>query len=108
MESVSFEGSLDSAPPSKGLYSTGYFPALLTAIRAANLNVPVDTAILQSILLCLVAPGMSNRNLILTVKEEDLNLVQNLAAVVRRVYLYSKFCEPLTCFHLIPSGVDPL
>lgn len=76
--------------PSSGddLPRTGYFLPLLSAVRAANPNVPIDPVILKYILLCLVAPGVSNRNLMFRVREEDLTLVQNLTAVVsvRRPY----------------------
>lgn len=90
----SFNSLLDSASATEGLHTTGYFPALLNAVKAASLNVPIDTSILQSILLCLAAPGISNRNLILATKEEDLSLVQNLAAAVRLVH-FDQALNPL-------------
>lgn len=98
MDRISFEPEPDAARSSGAdLSHDGYFFALLSAVRAANPNIPIDPVILQNILLCLVAPGVGNRNLMLRVREEDLTLVQNLTAVVsvhNRLSIQQILCSP--------------
>lgn len=54
-----------------------FFPALLSSIRAAAPNLPLDPVVLQALLLCLLA---GDKNLILRTREEDVRSVTKLAA----------------------------
>ncbi|KAI0084911.1 hypothetical protein BDY19DRAFT_968820 [Irpex rosettiformis] len=74
--------------PSPG--TSAYFPSLVNRIRNVHPDLPLDTVILQSILLCLVAtpPGGSDigysgqKSLVLRTKEEDIGIVLSLAYLV--------------------------
>jgi hypothetical protein len=65
--------------------SEGYFAALRLAVQIIGPEIPLDPVILQSILLCLIAPG-GTRNLLLRVKDEDIGLVQNITSLVSFTY----------------------
>lgn len=59
-----------------------FLSALFAHIHDAADAIPVDSAILQSLLLCLIA---GDRHLILRTAEEDVALVVKLAALVSAV-----------------------
>lgn len=93
----------DSLPP--GLGTPNYIPSLVNRVRTANPDLPIDSIVLQSLLLCLIARlpslhtatssvGVSTgveqsqvdtgicAHLILRTTEEDIGLLANLVTLV--------------------------
>ena len=71
--------------------TAAYFPSILSRIREACPDLPLEPVIVQSILLCLVAgdddatpqiASHGSRNLILRTREEDVGLVLALTELV--------------------------
>lgn len=56
-----------------------FFASLLEFIRATAPDVPLDPVIFQAIVLCVMA---GNKHVMLRPREEDITVVQNLAALV--------------------------
>ena len=67
-----------------------FFASIMRFIRATAPSVPLDPVIFQSIMLSVMA---GNKHVILRAKDEDITIVQNLAALVSNLTL---FC-PLAC-----------
>lgn len=61
-----------------------YFPALVTRIRTAVPNLPLEPIILESVLLCLVC---GSKNLILRTEEEKVGMVAKSVASVSHPFL---------------------
>src|SRR5437762_3054493 len=73
-----------------------FFPSLLSRIHSANPTLPVDSAIVQSILLCLIS---GDKHLILRTQLEDVSLVLKLATVVS-----SEFSFPVSSIPRLSSN----
>ncbi|KAH9978727.1 hypothetical protein BGW80DRAFT_1133180, partial [Lactifluus volemus] len=56
-----------------------FFLSLLEYIRTSASSFPLDPVIFQSVILCVMA---GNKHLLLRTREEDIPIVQNLAALV--------------------------
>jgi hypothetical protein len=56
-----------------------FFASLLEYIRTIVSGFPLDPVIFQSVILCVMA---GNKHLLLRTREEDIAIVQNLAALV--------------------------
>lgn len=100
--------SPDAQPPLAERGTSAYFPSLLTRIATVHPGLPLDSVVLQSVLLCLIArvdaPALSTHttaglgwedptpargeawtcaNLILRTREEDVALLVHLVSLVR-------------------------
>lgn len=56
-----------------------FFASILEFVRVTAPDVPLDPVILQAIVLCVLA---GNKHVLLRPREEDITVVQNLAALV--------------------------
>ena len=63
-----------------------FFASLLEYIRVTAPDVPLDPVIFQAIVLCVMA---GNKHVLLRPREEDVTIVQNLAAIVSNFVLVS-------------------
>jgi hypothetical protein len=63
-----------------------FFASLLDFIRVTAPGVPLDPVIFQAIVLCVMA---GNKHVLLRPREEDVPIVQNLAALVRNFVFVS-------------------
>jgi hypothetical protein len=64
------------------LGSLTFFRTLLSNIHAASPSLPLDSVVLQTILICMIA---GDKHLILRTEEEDVGLVTKLATSVSRL-----------------------
>jgi len=81
--SVYYHSDLPQSPnivPRLGTPGTpDFFASLLKFIRATAPDVPLDPVIFQAIVLCVMA---GNKHVLLRPREEDVTVVQSLAALV--------------------------
>jgi hypothetical protein len=63
-----------------------FFASVLTYIRTAAPGIPLDPVIFQSIMLSVMA---GNKHVLLRTRDEDIHIVQNLAALVSNLTLFS-------------------
>jgi hypothetical protein len=70
----------DQNAPRLGIPGTpDFFASILEFVRATAPDVPLDPVIFQAIVLCVMA---GNKHVLLRPREEDITVVQNLAALV--------------------------
>ncbi|KAI1795593.1 hypothetical protein LXA43DRAFT_881334 [Ganoderma leucocontextum] len=96
---------MQPAIPSDAIVPPGtseYLPELMSRARASHPDLPLDSVILQSLLICLIAQprpsgsvkpernhgSRSGLHLILRTKEEDVGLVVNIVALVSGCFSY--------------------
>ncbi len=80
------------------------FPSILSRVREAYPELPLDPVILQSILLCLIAGRFNQthgqgggsykgKNLLLRTRREDVGMVLSITAMVSEVYSFGGVIE---------------
>ena len=84
-----------------------FFASIMRFIRATAPGVPLDPVIFQSIMLSVMA---GNKHVILRAKDEDISIVQNLAALVSNLTLFCPLaCDcPLLSLDMDSSSPSPL
>ena len=86
-----------------------FFASVLRFIRSTAPGVPLDPVIFQSIILSVMA---GNKHVLLRTRDEDISIVQNLAALVSDLIQFSSVlfikwvtgpgCISARTFHLLP------
>ena len=95
----SHDFSIFSSPPMssssarKIVYASGrdqvaddFYTVLLSNVRSAAPDLPMDPVVFRALLLCILASG--GKNLLLRSYDEDITLVQNIAALVSARFCY--------------------
>jgi hypothetical protein len=89
------ESSVAQLPPPG---TPDFFPTLLTNIHSASPTLPLDSVVVQSILICIIA---GDKHLILRTEEEDVGLVAKLATAVSAPFLQMTFWTILLLLWLL-------
>lgn len=66
--------------PGRNQVTDGFYTVLLSNVRSAAPDLPLDPVVFRALLLCILAPG--GKNLLLRSYDEDVSLVQNITALV--------------------------
>jgi hypothetical protein len=64
----------------RNLVTDGFYQVLLSNVRSAAPDLPLDPVVFRSLLLCILASG--GRNLLFRTSDENVSLVQNVTALV--------------------------
>jgi hypothetical protein len=66
--------------PGRNQVADDFYTVLLSNVRSAAPDLPMDPVVFRALLLCILAPG--GKNLLLRSYDEDIFLIQNITALV--------------------------
>lgn len=84
----------------------GFYATLLSTVRSAAPDLPLDPVVFRSLLLCILASGP--KNLLLRSYDEDVSLVQNITAAVSSGPSFLVSCPTEVCANATYQSHGPI